>query len=759
MPMSAQPLPPQHQNDADRHRAAPAEAASESTRQVDPVATAGAREVRSAPPAHPTARSRRQQAVLRLQRTYGNRHVTGLLQRQEEESEAAEEPSEEVAAEPSSEQIYEATGASEGGGEGEPPAESGGGEAESAGEEASPYVEAAPEEPVETAGTEEAPAEAIGEEAGQELAAPLGNEEVEAEGESQEAPSRGGLIVGDDVTDLGPGQMRKGEFLGGVRNVATAAVESVLGDSPLLPLARQEIDQQLRTYQGMTPSALEQTVQQEVPGSAGATAASDYLPQIGSRVRAVAEEASGGGVVGAAVDAATSAANGLISGIGDLLFKAREGGARDGADPRAIRARLGPGEPLSGSTGSGLAAAFGQDFSAVRVHTDGRAAEVSASLNARAFTIGRDVAFGAGEYQPGTPAGDALIAHELAHVAQQSAMPATQAPLAKGEGEVDALEEDADRSAVGAVMSLWGGMKSGLADVAHQALPRLRTGLRLQRCNGGAKSPASAVPPVPGDVIPYDHAPKSRAGEEIIFNDEFTHATPNDFQLVYTATGGKFDSATGSASKTIAGLTSGNVYFFIDAAWNGTDAVTVHLDVKRLCDGAIVLNYDWTFGKKGTTPTTITQQETEGERPLGSKYTYKLGPDLGGDAKDDYIGQTIIEKFGQRTCNIALADLKPDWLKAHPAIKTDADVTAHFFGTSSSNGTFTVSAGDKIYDGHSGMAVDKATMEAALITMKEVYVDLPQWYEVEPGVVLGKYTIRRILKTDGSKVLKKMRVP
>jgi hypothetical protein len=678
--------------------------------------------------------------VLHLQRTYGNHHVSSLLQRQDEE-EVAEASSEETIAEPSSEQVPEAAGSAEGSGEPEQPAE-----------EVSPGpVEEAPEEPIGAAGEEEAPAEEIGEVAGEES-------EQEGDAEPDEPSAGGGLIVGDDVADLGPGQMRQGDFLGQVRGVATSAVEGMLGGSPLLGLANEEIAQHLAAYRAMSPAALEQTVQREVPGSAGAASASDYLPLIAERVRAAAAQA---GDASGMLDDAASAAGGLISGIGNLFFKERPGGADEGADPRAIRARLGPGEPLGGTVESGLAAAFGHDFSAVRVHTDSRAAELSARLNARAFTVGRDVAFGEGEYRPGTLAGDALIAHELAHVAQQGTAPAA-GPLAKSEGEIDAFEEDADRSAVGAVLSLWGGMKSGLANVSQQVLPRLRTGLRLQRCNGRS-GPGPATPslslPVPGDIIPFDRAPKSRAGEQVIFNSEFTHATPSDFQLVYTSAGGKFDDAAGSASKSIAGLTSGNVNFFIDAAWNGTDAVTVKLEVKRVADSSVVLTYDWTFGKKGTTPTTITQENPETERPLGSTYTYKLGPDLGGDSRDDYIGQTIIEKFGQRSCNIAIADLKPDWLTAHPAIKTDADVTAHFFGSSSSNGTFTVSTGDKIFDGHTGGMPDKAVFEAALTTMKEINVDLPQTYEVEPNIALGKFTIRRILKTDGSKVLRKMKVP
>jgi hypothetical protein len=63
---------------------------------------------------------------------------------------------------------------------------------------------------------------------------------------------------------------------------------------------------------------------------------------------------------------------------------------------------------------------FGRNFNQVRVHTDPHAAEVSRALNARAFTVGDDVFFGAGEYRPGNSGGRRLIAHELAHTVQQA---------------------------------------------------------------------------------------------------------------------------------------------------------------------------------------------------------------------------------------------------------------------------------------------------------------------------------------------------
>jgi hypothetical protein len=62
---------------------------------------------------------------------------------------------------------------------------------------------------------------------------------------------------------------------------------------------------------------------------------------------------------------------------------------------------------------------FGRDFSGVRVHDGASAAASASALDAAAFTVGRDIVFGAGRYQPDRPAGRRLVAHELSHVAQQ----------------------------------------------------------------------------------------------------------------------------------------------------------------------------------------------------------------------------------------------------------------------------------------------------------------------------------------------------
>ena len=84
-----------------------------------------------------------------------------------------------------------------------------------------------------------------------------------------------------------------------------------------------------------------------------------------------------------------------------------------------IQSLKGGGQTLPESARAYFEPRFGYDFSSVRVHTDARAAESAKVVNARAYTRGRDVVFGAGQYAIGTDEGRRLMAHELTHVVQQ----------------------------------------------------------------------------------------------------------------------------------------------------------------------------------------------------------------------------------------------------------------------------------------------------------------------------------------------------
>lgn len=322
------------------------------------------------------------------------------------------------------------------------------------------------------------------------------------------------LLVEDEAKEVGPGQMRKSEFLSQLRTSVCSTAEEALEGTMWSSMGCPYIDKWLGHYAGQPSSHVERALRKYAPETVSATTAREYIPIVTRRVRQGIEEwrstgevkdlpeefAEGGmpgatvsglvgGVlsgVGSAISGAVSGAGSALSSLGSMLFKHREGAEAAGdADPEAVRSQLGSGQALDSSVQRRMQSAFGRDFAGVRVHTDAKARELSEGLNARAFTVGKDIAFGGDEYKPGTPVGDALIAHELAHVVQQG--DGRPGPMNKAPGQNDQLEEDADLSAIGAVVATWTNAKDGLSQIGEQAIPRLRSGLRLQRCGKSAR--------------------------------------------------------------------------------------------------------------------------------------------------------------------------------------------------------------------------------------------------------------------------------
>lgn len=115
----------------------------------------------------------------------------------------------------------------------------------------------------------------------------------------------------------------------------------------------------------------------------------------------------------------------------------------------------GGGSPLDTSTRASMESAFGTSFEGVRVHTGGRASKSADSVGANAYTVGSDVVFRDGHYNPGSAEGQKTIAHELAHVVQQSRGPVdgTDAPGGiKVSDPSDRYEQAAEQTA-GQVMA------------------------------------------------------------------------------------------------------------------------------------------------------------------------------------------------------------------------------------------------------------------------------------------------------------------
>ena len=91
----------------------------------------------------------------------------------------------------------------------------------------------------------------------------------------------------------------------------------------------------------------------------------------------------------------------------------------DAAPASVNRVLASSGRPMDSALRQDMEQRFGYDFSRVRVHSDAKAAESARAVNARAYTVGHDIVFGAGQYRPGSDTGRHLLSHELTHTIQQ----------------------------------------------------------------------------------------------------------------------------------------------------------------------------------------------------------------------------------------------------------------------------------------------------------------------------------------------------
>lgn len=98
-----------------------------------------------------------------------------------------------------------------------------------------------------------------------------------------------------------------------------------------------------------------------------------------------------------------------------------------------IASTIGGGSGMDNKTQSFMSNRFGADFEHVKIHTDNEAQAMNKELGAKAFTVGSDIYFNSGEYQPGSSKGKQLLAHELTHTIQQH-------------GQLNKIQRDVDTS-------------------------------------------------------------------------------------------------------------------------------------------------------------------------------------------------------------------------------------------------------------------------------------------------------------------------
>jgi len=145
---------------------------------------------------------------------------------------------------------------------------------------------------------------------------------------------------------------------------------------------------------------------------------------------------------------------------GQLQRAARDSSAVGEVPPIVYDVLRSPGQPLDAGTRAFMEPRFGQDFSGVRVHTDAKAAESARTVSARAYTVGQNIAFDRGQYQPHTPKGAGLLAHELAHTVQQAGLRRASA----GNGISISSESDAsEREATDAANSVMQGFQPAIS--------------------------------------------------------------------------------------------------------------------------------------------------------------------------------------------------------------------------------------------------------------------------------------------------------
>ena len=124
-----------------------------------------------------------------------------------------------------------------------------------------------------------------------------------------------------------------------------------------------------------------------------------------------------------------------------------ENGVATGADAAVARAATSSGQALPTHLQRQFEQSTGADLSGVRVHTGGESATAAHAVGAKAYTVGQDIHFAAGRYQPDDPFGMHLLAHEVAHTVQQQGGTAHRQHKLEVSTPHDAAEVEADRAA------------------------------------------------------------------------------------------------------------------------------------------------------------------------------------------------------------------------------------------------------------------------------------------------------------------------
>jgi hypothetical protein len=163
----------------------------------------------------------------------------------------------------------------------------------------------------------------------------------------------------------------------------------------------------------------------------------------------------------------------LISGLIQRKAERDANGVAAGADAAIASASSSSGMSLPVPIQRKFEASLGTDLSSVRVHTGGESQAAASAVGAKAYTMGQDVHFGAGHYDPTSSAGEHLLAHEVAHTVQQQGGTPTRQNKLEVSAPQDAAEHEADRAA-DAMVSGASASVTGASGVSRMSVQRER---------------------------------------------------------------------------------------------------------------------------------------------------------------------------------------------------------------------------------------------------------------------------------------------
>ncbi|HET9992027.1 MAG TPA: DUF4157 domain-containing protein, partial [Kofleriaceae bacterium] len=124
-----------------------------------------------------------------------------------------------------------------------------------------------------------------------------------------------------------------------------------------------------------------------------------------------------------------------------------DNGVADGADAAIAKAGSSSGSSLPEPIMRKFESSLGADLSSVRVHTGADSASAASAVGAKAYTMGQDIHFGAGQYDPSSSGGQHLLAHEVAHTVQQNGGSPRRQNKLEVSSPHDAAEHEADHAA------------------------------------------------------------------------------------------------------------------------------------------------------------------------------------------------------------------------------------------------------------------------------------------------------------------------